>query len=125
MNRAALVAIIDDDEGVRTSLRSLVRSLGYDARCYDSATGFLADQRAGDPACIISDIQMPAMSGDELQATLLAAGRRIPMIFLTAFPVEATRARVMAAGATAHLQKPVDGATLAHCLATAIGQPPA
>lgn len=120
----ATIAIIDDDDGVRTSLVSLVRSLGYAARGYGSAAEFLMDG-AGDPACIISDIQMPGTTGDELQADLLAAGRRIPMIFLTAFPVEATRVRVMAAGAAAHLVKPVDGETLARCLASAIGRPPA
>ena len=121
----ATIAIIDDDDGVRTSLVSLVRSLGYGARSYGSARQFLTERAPGDPACIITDIQMPGMTGDELQAELVAAGRRIPMIFITAFPVEATRARVLAAGAAAHLVKPVDGETLARCLASAIGRPPA
>ena len=122
---ASIIAIIDDDEGVRTSLVSLVRSLGYTARCYDSAAGFLGEREPGEPACVITDIQMPQMTGDQLQAELIAAGRRVPMIFLTAFPVEATRARVMAAGAAAHLDKPVDGDTIARCLAAIIDQGPA
>lgn len=125
MNCSPTIAIIDDDDGVRASLVSLVRSLGYTARSYGSAAEFLGDRAPQDPACIITDISMPEMTGDELQAALLAAGRRLPMIFMTAFPVEATRARVMAAGAIAHLNKPVEGDTLARLLASAIAPAPA
>ncbi len=111
----AAVAIVDDDEGVRSSLASLVRSLGYEARSYPSAGAFLADP-APDPACLISDVHMPAMSGDALQAALLEAGRAVPMIFITASRVDATRDRVMDAGAAAYLIKPVHAPTLAQLL---------
>jgi FixJ family two-component response regulator len=114
------IAIVDDDDGVRTSLTSFVRSLGYDVRSYGSAPEFLNDQDIGDPDCMISDIQMPQMTGDQLQAELTAAGRVFPIIFVTAFPTEATRSRVMAAGACAYLDKPADGDTIARCLAAAV-----
>ncbi|MEZ2410626.1 response regulator transcription factor [Bosea sp. RCC_152_1] len=120
MARSPIIAIVDDDDGVRTSLTSLVRSLGYDTRSYGSAPEFLNDQEIGDPDCMISDIQMPQMTGDQLQAELLAAGRVFPIIFITAFPTEATRSRVMAAGACAYLDKPADGDTIAHYLAAAV-----
>ncbi|AMJ61014.1 response regulator transcription factor [Bosea sp. PAMC 26642] len=120
MTGSPTIAIIDDDDGVRTSLASLVRSLGYDVRSYASAPAFLNDREIGDPDCMISDIQMPQMTGDELQAELIAAGRSFPMIFMTAFPTEATRSRVMAAGACAYLDKPADGDAIARYLAAAL-----
>lgn len=109
MSKIPAVAIVDDDEGVRSSLTSLLRSLGYEVRSYASAQEFLDDDAAGNPGCMIADIQMPGMTGDELQAELIARGRVFPMIFMTAFPTAATRARVMAAGALAYLDKPADG----------------
>ncbi|QEL26958.1 response regulator (plasmid) [Bosea sp. F3-2] len=120
MNRSVTIAIVEDDDGVRTSLVSLIRSLGYEVRSYGSAPAFLNDREVGDPDCMITDIQMPQMTGDQLQAELIAAGRRFPMIFMTAFSTEATRNRVMAAGASAYLDKPVDGDTIARCLAAAL-----
>lgn len=115
----ATVAIVDDDDGVRTSLESLVRSLGYVARGYASALEFLNDRETGDPACLISDVQMPQMNGVELQAELIAAGRHFPIIFMTAFPTEAIRSSIMASGARAYLAKPVDSELIAHHLAAA------
>ncbi|MFF7399939.1 response regulator transcription factor [Achromobacter sp. NPDC008082] len=122
MNHASTIAIVDDDDGVRVSLSSLVRSLGYAVRTYGSAHEFLHDPDVGTPVCLIADIQMPLMTGDQLQAALLAAGRRLPMIFMTAFPTEAMRRRVMDAGACAYLEKPVDADAIARCLAAAMAR---
>ncbi|RUV69743.1 MAG: response regulator [Mesorhizobium sp.] len=116
MSKIPTIAIVDDDEGVRASLASLVRSLGYDVRSYSSALEFLDDKIADDPGCMITDIQMPGMSGDELQTELMARGRIFPMIFMTAYPSEATRIRVMSAGAHAFLDKPVHADAIADCL---------
>ena len=114
------IAIVDDDDGVRQSLSSLVRALGHEVRTYPSATAFLADD--GDPPdCLLTDIQMPQMDGDQLQAELLARGCTYPMIFMTGFPNDALRARVMARGARAFLVKPVDGDAMARCLGEALG----
>ena len=66
MAKTPVIAIVDDDEGVRTSLASLVRSLGYEARTYGSGDDFLRQPPGEDPACMITDIQMPAMSGADL-----------------------------------------------------------
>jgi FixJ family two-component response regulator len=122
MQHISTIAIVDDDDGVRSSLAGLIRSLGYEARSYGSAPQFLADREIGDPDCMIADIQMPEMSGDQLQAELIAAGRRFPMIFMTAFPTAVTRERVMAAGACAFLEKPAEPDTIAHHLAVALAQ---
>lgn len=118
MDQTPVIAIVDDDEAVRTSLASLVRSLGYDVRIYGSGTDFLQDSL--DPACMIADIQMPAMSGDELQARLLASDRCFPIIFMTAFPTDPIRERVMEAGAHSYLSKPATGDEIIRCLEEAL-----
>ena len=120
MAKTPVIAIVDDDEGVRTSLASLVRSLGYEARTYASAGDFLKEPAGDDPACMIADVQMPVMAGDELQARLVAAGRRFPIIFMTAFPTEPIRQRVMAAGAHCYLGKPTGGEEIIRCLEEAL-----
>ena len=121
MSKIPTIAVVDDDDGVRTSLTSLLRSLGYEVRCYSSALEFLDDKIADDPSCMIADIQMPGMPGDELQAELRAGGRVFPMILMTAYPSETTRARVMSAGAHAFLDKPVDADAIAECLELVLG----
>ncbi|HEY1138994.1 MAG TPA: response regulator [Lysobacter sp.] len=115
-----MIAILDDDEGVRTSLSSLVRSLGHHVRTYSSATQFLADVEAGDPDCLITDMQMPGMTGAQLLDALVVNARRFPVIVMTAFPSDAVRERVLAAGALAYLVKPMDGPTVARCIAAAL-----
>jgi FixJ family two-component response regulator len=119
MADAVVIAIVDDDGAVRASLSSLVRSLGYDVRTYESGDEFLREP-GKDPACLITDIQMPLMTGDELQARLLAAGRSFPIIFMTAFPTESVRRRVMAAGAHSCLRKPSAEDEIIHCLEQAL-----
>ena len=121
MSRIPTVAIVDDDGGVRTSLTSLVRSLGYEVRTYISALDFLDDKRSPDPDCMIADIQMPQMTGDQLQAVLTSSGRSFPIIFMTAFPSDTVRDRVMAAGARDYLEKPADSDAIARRLADLLG----
>ena len=120
MAKNPVIAIVDDDEGVRTSLASLVRSLGYEAHAYESGVDFLQEASGNDPECMIADVQMPAMSGDELQAQLVASGRRFPIIFMTAFPSELVRQRVMAAGAHCYLGKPSSGDEIIRSLEAAL-----
>lgn len=120
MAKTPVIAIVDDDEGVRTSLASLVRSIGYEARAYASGMDFLRQAPGDDPACMIADVQMPVISGDELQARLVAAGRHFPIIFMTAFPSENVRQRVMAAGAHCYLGKPSSGDEIIRCLEEAL-----
>jgi FixJ family two-component response regulator len=118
MSDTPVIAIVDDDEGVRTSLASLVRSLGYHVRTYISGVDFLHD--AQNPSCMIADIRMPVMTGDEMQARLVASGRRFPIIFMSAFPTEPIRQRVMAAGAHCYLSKPSSGDEIIRCLEEAL-----
>jgi FixJ family two-component response regulator len=120
LSELLIVAIIDDDESVRATTDSLVRSLGYSVHTFASAEAFIRSNRLEDFACVIADVQMPGMSGVELQDHLRAQGYRVPFIFFTAFPDERTRAQALAAGAICYLAKPFDGDTLIECLRTVL-----
>ena len=112
MSRVPSISIIDDDASVRVATSRLVRSLGYAAHTFESADGFLQSPRVNDTTCVITDVQMPGMSGIELQNLLIAQGRSVPMIFITAFPEESIRSRALNAGAVCFLSKPFDVAIL-------------
>ncbi len=115
-----LIAVIDDDESVRISVSGLVRSLGYSAQTFASAADFLASGMDAESACIISDVQMPGLSGIELKEALTAAGSRTPLILMTAFATDALRARASDAGAVCFLRKPFDASELIGCLNAAL-----
>jgi FixJ family two-component response regulator len=115
-----MVAIIDDDESVRLATASLVRSIGMTTSTFASAEEFLFSPHAREASCLITDVQMPGMSGVELQAYLLKHGNDVPVIFMTAFPEERIRQQVSAAGAIGFLSKPFDGGTMIACIDKAL-----
>ena len=120
MSKLPLLAIIDDDESVLVATDSLLRSLGYIVQTFASAEEFLRSERLDDFCCIITDVQMPAMSGVQLQDYLRSQGYRVPFIFVTAFPDERIRARALAGGAICYLTKPFDSNRLVHSLQAAL-----
>jgi FixJ family two-component response regulator len=122
LSNLPLVAIIDDDESVRATTDSLVRSLGYIVYTFASAEEFLRSNRLDDFSCVIADVQMPGMSGVDLQAHLLTQGSRVPFIFFTAFPDERIRAQALRAGAICYLTKPFDGDSLVRGLQAALNK---
>ena len=101
-----MIAIVDDDEAVREAMRTLVRSLGYGVSTFGSAEEFLKSEQFSDTSCLITDLQMPGLSGLDLQDLLIARGHRFPIIFITGYPDEDVRIRAMKAGAIAFLSKP-------------------
>lgn len=115
-----IVSIIDDDASVRQATDGLVRSLGYRVATFESAEDFLSSDLVGDTSCLITDVQMPGLSGVELQSLLNARGSRVPIIFITAFPEERIRRSVLAAGAIGFLSKPFNEARLIEHLQTAL-----
>ena len=115
-----VISIIDDDGSVRTATYNLVRTLGYVVHTFESAGEFLRSPHLNDTSCVIADVQMPAMSGLELQAHLLAEGYRVPFIFITAFSAENARAQALRAGASCFLTKPFTGEALISCLEIAL-----
>lgn len=121
MSSPPMISIIDDDESVRVATESLVRSLGLTARTFASAEAFLESALVGNTACVITDVQMPGMSGVELQSVLRSKGDTTPLIFITAFPEERIRRQVDAAGAIGFLAKPFDGSAMIACIDRALG----
>ena len=103
-----LVAIIDDDESMQDSLCDLVQSAGFVARCFESAEEFLEYDLHCEVGCLIAEIQMPGMSGLELQARLKEAQRNIPIIFITSNGGVRMRIQTMREGAVEFLTKPLD-----------------
>lgn len=120
MPKPVVISIIDDDGSVRAAIHNLVRSVGYIVHTFASAEEFLRSPQLNDTSCVIADVQMPTMSGVELQASLLAQGNCVPFIFITAFPVESARARALNAEATCFLTKPFGGEALIKCLDAAL-----
>ena len=102
-----LVAVVDDDESIRESLRGLIRSIGLSVQTFASAEDFSSSDQLEETACLILDVRMPGMSGLDLQRELAASDRDIPIIFITAHGSdEGTRARALRDGAVAYLIKP-------------------
>ena len=122
MQKVPVIAIVDDDESVRIATRSLVRSLGFTAYTFASAEEFLRSQHVSECSCVITDVQMPGLSGVDLQSRLVAEGRDTPVILMTAFADQAVEARAMKAGAVCFLRKPFEGQMLVKCLEQALNQ---
>lgn len=120
MSKVPHIVVIDDDESTRISMKSLINALGYSVDAFDSAKAFLESNMVQTTSCLITDVQMPGMSGVELQQHLSAAGHRIPIIFVTGRPNEATRARVIRDGAIGYLSKPLGEQSLLACLNNAL-----
>ncbi|MDB5652219.1 MAG: response regulator receiver protein [Hyphomicrobiales bacterium] len=116
-----MIVIVEDDDSVRVATESLVRSLGFATASFSSAEYFIASPCVQDTACLIVDVQMPGMSGIELQRLLQEKDNKTPVIFITAFPEERIRRQAVAAGAIGFLSKPFDGNALIDCIERALG----
>lgn len=123
MCSAQLVSIVDDDEAVRLATASLVRSLGRQTRLFASAEEFLQSGQIAETSFLISDVMMAGMSGVAMHDRILALGYSPPTIFITAFPTAELKAKALASGALAVLDKPVDADAIAHWLSVALDQP--
>jgi FixJ family two-component response regulator len=106
--RSRLIAIIDNDETTQNSLRDFFESTGLEARCFGSAEEFLEYDLHGEVGCLIAEIQMPGMSGLELQARLKDDQCNIPIIFIATNGGAKTRIQAMRDGAVEFLAKPLD-----------------
>ncbi len=118
----ALVFIVDDDRDTRESLRNLIRSAGLSAQTFSSAQEFLAAERPKVPSCLVLDVQLPGLSGLDLQQELAKAGVRIPIIFITGYGDIPTSVRAIKAGALEFLTKPVNREDLLHAIHQAIAR---
>jgi FixJ family two-component response regulator len=107
-----LIAIVDDDDLMRSAVHGLLKSVGLPAQAFASAEEFLQSGQQHQTACLIADIRMPGMSGLELQAKLNADRCRIPTIFITAHGDTKMRVQALRAGAVEFLSKPFDDEVL-------------
>jgi FixJ family two-component response regulator len=120
MPKRSLVSVVEDDQFFRESMRRLMRSLGYRVEAFESAADFLASPRLGDSACLIADVNMPAMTGVELHRHLMDSGHEIPTILVAAYADDDVEARALKDGVICYLRKPVDEKDLERCLLAAL-----
>jgi FixJ family two-component response regulator len=118
--KVPVISIVDDDELFRKAAASFVRSLGYRTAAFASAEEFLERGPISETDCLITDVQMPGMTGFELQTQLIARGHRLPVIFISAFPEMRARGQALAAGAVDFLDKPFSDEKLITCLQQAL-----
>src|SRR6201982_2864033 len=118
--KAKMIAIVDDDELMRSALQGMLKSVGLASQAFASAEEFLKSGQQQQTACLIADIRMPGMSGLELQAQLNAEHCRIPIIFITAHGDEKMRMQALRAGAVEFMAKPFDDEALLESVRAAL-----
>ena len=121
MTRCPLIAVVDDDDSVRESLRGLFRSVGFAAQGFASAAAFLQSNDLPRTDCVILDVRMPGMGGLELQRRLVASRPEVPVIFMTAHDDASTRSQALSAGAVGYLIKPFTEEALLDAVRAALG----
>jgi FixJ family two-component response regulator len=120
MKTPLLVSVVDDDESVRESLPDLVRELGFEARAFGSAEAFLDSGCIEQTNCLILDLMMPGMGGQDLALELRGRGISIPIIFITANHSYGARSRLLNNEAIACLYKPFSDIELSEALVSAV-----
>lgn len=120
MPNSVRITIIDDDEFVREAIDRLIRSLGYDAETFASAEDYLNRASVAETQCLITDVHMSGLTGVELQTHLIAAGHRIPVIFMSGYSEDTVRAAAIRNGAVGFLDKPIRVDDLIECLNMAL-----
>jgi len=118
----AFVFVVDDDTSIRESLRNLIRSAGLSVQTFASAKEFLANPRPNAPSCLVLDVQLPGLSGLDLQQELVKDGVQIPIIFITGHGDIPMSVRAMKAGALEFLTKPVNAEDLLDAIQQAIAR---
>jgi FixJ family two-component response regulator len=117
---SGLISIVDDDESIRRTTTFLIQSFGFRAAAFESAEDFLKSGRLNETSCLIVDVQMPGMSGLQLQSELAVAGCGVPIIFVTAYDNITSRQQAMQAGAVAFLGKPFKDEELLESIRSAL-----
>jgi len=120
MVRDVIISVIDNEDSILSSVGSLIRSVGFSVNLFCSAESFVYSLAFSETLCLILDIQMPGMSGLELQSLLVKTGSKIPIIFITGFADPSIRKRAMEGGAVCILDKPFLGDNLIKCVQRAL-----
>src|SRR6476660_1135636 len=120
MTKRTLISVVEDDQPFRESMRKLMTALGYTVEAFSSAADFLASPILPATGCLVTDVQMPGMSGVELHRHLVNRGHVSPTLLVTAYPDDITRNRALKDGVVCYLSKPVDDEHLERCLRSAL-----
>ena len=115
-----LISVVDDDESMREAVRGLMKSLGYTAEAFASAEEFLNSRQVPHTSCLIADVQMPGMTGLELHRHLVASGKTIPTILITAHTDDGVRERALQDGIIGYLSKPFSEDDLMACIRSSL-----
>ena len=116
----AVIAIVDDDPSVQRGLQRLIRSAGWKPETFASAQEFLARARTASPNCVLLDLQLPGLSGLDLQKRMAEVGLETPIVFLTGHGDIPASVQAMKAGAVQFLTKPVDEQELLRAIEEAV-----
>ena len=122
MAKGPLIAIVDDDESMRITIKDLLESAGFSAAEFARAASLLKSRRLSHVSCLIADMRMPKMTGLELHQHLVASNRAIPTILMTAYPDERTQAQAVKANVVGYLIKPFSADELLACVRRAVGR---
>ena len=114
------ISVVDDDESMREAMKGFMKSLGYTAQAFASAEDFLNSRQVPRTSCLIADVQMPGMTGLELHHHLVASGKTIPTILITAYPDDRVRERALGDGVVCYLSKPFDANDLLACIRSSL-----
>jgi FixJ family two-component response regulator len=123
MPEGPLVAIVDDDKSIRNATQDLLKAAGFSTATFEDAESFLGSASCARTACVVADMRMPGMTGVKLYQELVASGRAIPTVIITAHPEELTQARAREAGITCCLTKPFTPDELLECVREALAMP--
>jgi two-component system response regulator FixJ len=119
MTAAFTVYIVDDEEPVRDSLRTLLEMHDFEVQVFQSARDFLAMAQSAAPGCVLCDLQMPEIDGLRLLAEMATAGIKLPVVVMTGFGQVASAVQAMKSGALDFLEKPLSEEQLLSCLGRA------
>ena len=122
MPEAPLVAIVDDDTSMREATSNFLQAAGLSTATFGDATSFLQSSDRCSTACLITDVQMPGITGFELHARLVASGEGIPTVLITAYLDDTVRMRAQAAGMVCCLGKPFAPDELLDCVREALAK---
>jgi FixJ family two-component response regulator len=117
-----MVAIVEDDEGMRRAIGRLLEAAGYGTAAFESAEALSQAEAAEDACCLILDVQLPGLSGFDLRKQLAEAGPNVPVIFITAHDEPVNRETATRNGAVAYLPKPFARKDLLEAVARALSE---
>jgi FixJ family two-component response regulator len=116
------IAVVDDEEPIRKALKRLLRAAGLEAEGYASGQAFLDGAAARRPDCVLLDLHMPNMSGEQVLVQIRRMTGRTPVVVITAHDTPETREKCLAAGAAAYLRKPLDDRLLLNAISAALSK---